>query len=138
MRRSAERQGNKGSLIWLFEVRNELVVSPLRVRRRICATPAGLGIVVHRGSCLPGAMLQKGCEFGICQSWICCGSNFGTSGVKMLELQIVLLGLVTFLYGFELLSLVTFSYGHELLGLTISMVCSLRGSDLSCSSGCQG
>ena len=36
---------------------------------------------------------------------------------KMPELQIVLLGLVTFLYGFELLSLVTFSYGHELLGL---------------------
>ena len=83
MRRSAERQGYKGSLIWLLEVRNELGVSPLLVRRRICAAPAGLGIVVHRGSCLPGAMSQKGCEFGICQSWICCGSNLGTSGVAL-------------------------------------------------------
>ena len=35
----------------------------------------------------------------------------------MSELQIVLLGLLTFLHGFELLSLITFSYGHELLGL---------------------
>ena len=76
MRRSAERQGNKGS-------RNELVASPLLVRRRICAAPAGLGIVVHRGSCLPGAMSQKGCEFGICQSWVRCGSNFGTFGVAL-------------------------------------------------------
>ena len=35
----------------------------------------------------------------------------------MPELQIVLLGLVTFLYGHELLSLVTFLYGYVLLGL---------------------
>ena len=35
----------------------------------------------------------------------------------MPELQVVLLRLVTFLYGYELLSLVTFSYGHVRLGL---------------------